>query len=570
MPQFKVNDLLAISNPTESNRNDWFIGAEDSVDFLLQNSLNEEIVIYASTNCVLMQGVLGLTRKLTQKSISELQNSNIPMLDDSWCIQKAWSGEVGHLMYLEAPLTSVSDALVGGEKLVYRRQFTGVRRDPEAIELSQKLIHSLDLYFVPERKAYCRLDSRGDIEDVVRIIDRHTEDVLNSVVVVTIKRSALDKFMALSKTCLVVFFDFTRVRWNDFAGWGKIEYYTKDQKDLYYHGGFDGQGSFCNGVIVVRSKATVEKLIKEWKDEEDLSKRKYATFKIYDRKNNLNIETSCAPECLSNYFQNSQLPWAISPAFFRAEVLHRFKADPEKYFLEEHSLSCRNAWHLKSYDINEEGQVHVYIGDLAKLPYEEQLYWQSFNEWPKGPISRRAFQTDIIGDFFLEHEPLSSLKSTILKLDTALPSWWKKRGEQLADAVHYPATDSIKEWADEILALDQFLVEGFLIKPLRSLAIERGCNIEETWGSLRVLQEILFVNGMYGERSKDMLYPLQRLHALRTEVRGHATEKKKRAAEYNARSEFGSLRKHFMTLVSDCDKAVKAVLVVLGINLERL
>jgi len=67
--------------------------------------------------------------------------------------------------------------------------------------------------------------------------------------------------------------------------------------------------------------------------------------------------------------------------------LHRFKADPEKYSLDDRSITCRNAWYLKSYDINEAGQVHAYIGDLARLPIEEQRYWQSFNEWSNGSIS---------------------------------------------------------------------------------------------------------------------------------------------------------------------------------------
>lgn len=472
-------------------------------------------------------------------------------------------------MYLEPPLASVSDALIGGEKLIFRRRFNGISRGPTPVELSQKLIHGLDLHFVPERNAYCRLDSRGDIEDVVRVIHQSGESEWDSVDVVTIQRSELDKFMALSKQCLVVRFDFTRVRWGSFAGWGELNRYTKDDADLYYHGGSDGQGSYCNGVMVVRPQVTVTELVKRWKTEEDSTNRKYATFKIYDRKNDVNVETSCARECLSNYFQKSDLPWEISPAFFRAEVLHRFKADPEKYSLEDRNISCRNAWYLKTYDINEAGQVHTYIGYLADLPYEEQLYWQAFNEWPKGPISRRALQTDIIGDWYLEHEPLSALKHTISKLDAAPPAWWKKRGEDLAEAVHYPATDSVKEWADEVLALDQFLVEGFLLKPLHTLAEDSGRTIEGNWGPLRVLQEVLSVSGHSDDSAKALVLPMQRLHALRTEVKGHATVEKKRAAEVKARTDFGTLREHFRALVSDCEKAFNSVLTSLAITLER-
>lgn len=568
MRPFKLGDLLAISRPPDDKGSAWLVGAEDSLGFLRQNSVNDEIVIYARTKCVLIHGVLGLTRKLTQESISELQHRNIPMPDDSWSIQRVWGGGQGHRMYLEPPLASVSDALIGGEKLIFWRSFTGVSRGPTPVELSQKLIHSLDLHFVPERNAYCRLDSHGDIEDVVRVIHQAAESDRDSVDVVTIQRSELDKFMALSKQCLVLRFDFTRVRWGSFAGWGQLHRYVKNATDLYYHGGTEGQGSYCNGVMIVRPQVTVTELVKRWKAEENRVNKKYATFKIYDRKNDVNVETSCAPECLSNYFQKSDLPWEISPAFFRAEVLHRFKADPEKYSLEDRSISCRNAWYLKTYDINEAGQVHTYIGYLADLPYEEQLYWQAFNEWPKGLISRRAFQTDIIGDWYLEHEPLSALKHTISQLDAAPPVWWKKRGEDLADAVHYPATDSVKEWADEILALDQFLVEGFLLKPLRTLAEEQARTIEGNWGPLRVLQEVLSASGHSDDSAKALVLPMQRLHALRTEVKGHATVEKKRAAEVKARTDFGSLREHFRALVSECEKALNAVLASLWITLQ--
>ena len=144
----------------------------------------------------------------------------------------------------------------------------------------------------------------------------------------------------------------------------------------------------------------------------------------------------------------------------------------------------------------------------------------------------------------------------------------KRRGKDLADAVRYPATDSVKEWADEILALDQFLVEGFLLKPLRALAEERGRTIENNWGPLRVLQEVMSASGHCDDSAKALVVPMQRLHALRTEVKGHATVEKKRAAEVKARTDFGSLREHFRNLASDCESALNSVLASLGIKPE--
>lgn len=569
MRRFKKSELEALSVCPDPGAVEWLAGAEDSVSYLKTNSENDELVIFASAKSVLVHGVLALTSKVTPPDAHDLQHGSFPGVDDCWAIQRVWGGGQGHRMYLEPPLSSWgSKSFEGGEKLIYWRSFTGVQQGLTPIELSQKLVHALDLYFVPERNAYCRLDRRGEIEDVIKIIRRESANVWEGLDVVTILRKDLDKFMALSETSLVLKFDFTRVRWGDFGGWGEIERYERDEPDLFYHGGKDGQGSFANGAIIVRPKVTVGELVQAWKEEEDPKKRRYAIFKIYDRKNKTNLETSCAPEFLSNYFQESDLPWEISPAFFRPEVLLRFKADPERFTLEDRSITCRNAWYLKSYDINEAGQVHSYIGDLARLPYEEQLYWQSFNEWPQGSISERAHQTDILGEWATAYDPLNALKRTIHKLDRSPPEWWNPRGEALSDATRYPATDSPKEWADEIMALDQLLVEGFVVKPLRILAEAAGRKLDPNWGTIKVMQEVLVAKGRSEIEAKAVVAPMQRVHGLRTEVKGHGTTDKRRKAEIDARTKHGSFRSHFTQLAAECDKAFNEVISAFGIVLE--
>ena len=94
----------------------------------------------------------------------------------------------------------------------------------------------------------------------------------------------------------------------------------------------------------------------------------------------------------------------MSPVFFNAEVLHKYKADTEKYTLEDRSINCRGTWSLQTYDVNEAGQVHTYLRYLGYLPYKEQLYWQSFNEWPKAALSERAIATDFKGEFHTDYD----------------------------------------------------------------------------------------------------------------------------------------------------------------------
>ena len=449
----------------------------------------------------------------------------------------------------------------GGEKLIFRRPFEGVDSVKTPIEISQKLVHSLGLYFVEERHAYCRLDAKGDIQNVIKVYEDEPDEELDTVQSVSILAKDLATYMALTSTALVLKFDFTRFLMNSFPGWENATRQSYDTPELFYHSGIiPKQASFINGCLICHTELTEADLIAEWEAEEDHSKKQYAIFKILDRKNRCLVETSCSPQHIVNYFTKSDLPWEISPAFFRPEVLVRYKNDPEKYSFRGRGISCRNAWHLETLDINEEGQVHTYIGYLARLPYEEQLYWQAFNEWPKADISKRAFESDYLGKFSTEYDPLGHLKAKIRRLDELSPPWWKTRGRELIDAVHYPVTDSIEEWGDELLSLDQLVVEGFYLKGLKKIADGRGAQYEESWGSLKLLEVLLKAMGHTEDEANASLQPLKELHGLRNPAKAHGEPRRRTQAVKEARAESGTLRQHVKDLTSKLDVAMASII----------
>lgn len=339
MRRFDEKGFRAIAWTPEADKVAWLLGAEDAVEFLKDNAGRDELVIYASADAVLIHGVLVPTAQVTPADQADLLRSYV-MPDDSWCIQKSWGGGQRHRIYLEPPLTHPGcKSLVGGEKLIFRRSFSGVDTGPAPVELSQKLVHSLGLYWVPERSAYSRLDDKGDIEDVIRVIWLKATGSEGSPVVLTILIKELATYMALAEMALVLKFDFTRFEPKSFAGWGQDrQSQKKSAPDLFYNVGRSANASYANGCMILRAHVTVDELVQQWKDEEDPKKKQYATFKIQDWKNQRNVETSCAPEFLSNYFTKSDKPYEISPAFFRSDVLARFKNDPEKYDLTVRSL----------------------------------------------------------------------------------------------------------------------------------------------------------------------------------------------------------------------------------------
>ena len=113
--------------------------------------------------------------------------------------------------------------------------------------------------------------------------------------------------------------------------------------------------------------------------------KQYVEFIAHDWRNQRTTKVSTNPKLTTNYFdvEGNSRPFELSPAFFRPEVLSKYKTDHDKYKITDRGINCRAAWTLRGYDVNEAGQVHAYICDLRALPYSEQLHWLSLNEEPK-------------------------------------------------------------------------------------------------------------------------------------------------------------------------------------------
>lgn len=548
----RVKDFLEIAVPPASSEMSWLQGAETAIDYLVRNGQSDEIILFSNVGQSYINAILVRLDNLSTEAVKELAQAYInPMAH--WALEHVSGGGQPDRMYLADPLADRGcKALVGGEQLVFRRHFTGVDRGPPRTELSQRLVQALDLYYMEEHNAYCRLDSNGDVEPIIKLYDLSCEVAEPSAMLVTIAAEQLHRYMAVTETALAVKFDFTRYRTDGvFGGWHEPVSGEHTSDDISYHTGVQAGASFANGALVVRPALTKEMMIARSRREWDRTDEQYVTFKAYDWKNNRLSEISCAPTALSSYFDEaSPLPFQTTPAFFRPDVLLKYKSDPEKYTLNHRSISARGGWYLKSFDINEQKQVHAYLYDLSNLPYSEQLYWKSFNEWPKAGISKRAFETDFEGGFGSVPDPLLDLKNKIAKLDKMAPDWWRPRGQSAAEAVHYPVTASPEEWSNAMLALDQLVVEGFVPKVLRARLQAEGKSPDGSWASIRLLQEWLVHKGLTGDDAAATVEPLKRAHFLRSKAKGHLADSEKQALIKEARKEHGSLAAHFGDLVA--------------------
>jgi hypothetical protein len=416
----ELNQLLRLAG-RDVDLNAWLAGAESAIEFVKHNARGEWIVLYACLPHVLIHCVLAPLKQLAKPDRRDLSHDFV-RIGRGWHIEHLSGGGRPDRVYLASALADEFKTLKGGEKLVFQRSWAGAADVPT--EISQRLVHALDLHYVDTRSAYCRLDEQGDVEDVIKIIDVPSQKSLESILVVTIRAREFYEYARLARMGMVFFFDFTRYLSGTFSGWSNPERFEHGDADLFYNGGVEsGNGSYVNGRYIFIPPVTLRQIVSRYKERQNPSRQRYASFKILELKTGKRIETSCDPKKTSNYFQpKSPLPLEMSPAFFRAEVIHRYKADKSKYRVEDRKIRCRGTWALRTYDVNEAGQVHTYLRYLAELPYQEQLYWQSFNEWPKGTISKRAWRTDFEGEWSTEYEPLRRLggrlrASTTLRLN---------------------------------------------------------------------------------------------------------------------------------------------------------
>jgi hypothetical protein len=539
---------------------DTWIGLKDAVPFLRGNARHEEFIVHLSTSFAFMHAVAAPKSNVDPPDVEDLMSWNLDP-GSSWGIELHYSGGTAKSISIEEPMSGTgSKSFRNGEKLVFSRAFDGRQGEKHYYEILQKFAHVFDLHFVPERNAYCRLDKRGDVEDVVRIIEIPGRGGRWGTSVVIFNRAVLDEYLTITESALVTAFDFTRFRPDGFGGWqegGKQENFAQD--DLFYRSHIEsGHASYMRGVHIVSPATTKEAIIGRF-DHTVEEQREYASFIAWDFKNKVLKEISTAPSSIANYFTKSDLPFETSPAFFRPDVLLKYKSDSDKYRLEDRSISCRNAWHLETYDINEAGQVHTYLIYLQRLPYEEQLYWKSFNERPKAPISRRALTNDFEGRWYTEYEPLASLKEIMLELDHAHVPWWTLRSERLPSRVHYPVTTSPDEWSTEILHLDQMLVEGFETKWLKKKAIDLGRSPDPNFRSLKLVEECLMALGWEEGDAREVTAPMHKLHEFRSVLKGHASGDEATAIRKQVLAEYGSYVKHFRSLCASCDEGLHII-----------
>jgi hypothetical protein len=562
-----LDKLLRIVTPVNEGEEGFRAWSEQSsfLDLLAEQRSGRSIILYCSSfnhGSLLLHSILVPINDLDAVKPDDMMHWDDPR--ESWSCGLVYGGGQPPRLEYSRPLSGICPgAFEGGQRLIFSRSFDGRMEDKHYYEIAQFLTHAHDLHWTPERRAWCRLDENGDVEDVIKWTEKAGRSGYDAATCIAIDREIIEMQMSATGAALVQMFDVTSVG-NGFHGWDKGEERSVENQELslYFHSHREGaNGSWLHGVQIIRPRLSSEEFGKYLYDKFRQPKQ-YVSFLTQDLKNKLVTEVSCAPNAMASYFESSPLPFQISPVFFKAAVLDKYKADPEKYSLEHRSISCRNAWHLQSYDVNDAGQVHTYICYLGDLPHSEQLYWKSFNEEPKGPISRRAFTTDIEGQWYNGPDPLRDLQAILTDLHTSGVQWFTLREPNLVGQVHYPLTPSVKAWSDTLIVLAKLVVEGLERKHFEEYAKSKGAKVDPQWGTISWVKEAMKTAGTSDEIIDEVIVPLRTVQQLRT-LGAHSGGSEASSIRADLLREYKTPRLHIEHL---CGQLVQSLHVLRNLN----
>lgn len=508
--------------PETSARYSQWLTATDHLDLLRGNATEDELIVYACSRYTFIHGVLmnvDAVRQLAQENL--LGWSGNPFSGRATYV---WGGGRPDVWIDATSDFALSGPLREARQLVFAREFHGLKGDESVTyEILQEYSHISEIHWRPAESAYCRFDEHGDFDPIVSITSSQDAD---EVTLVSFKRAQLEEYLAASNSVLLRMFDFTLFQPGSFRVWSdRPEKTLTEGDDLIYRQKIDrGEAAYVRGVQVVRpsrSESEIFESIKNgWYSAGDSPG---VEFIALDWRNKRITNISTDPSATTNYFQteDNSLPFELSPAFFRPEVLHKYKADQDKYTVNEELrlITCRGAWDLRSFDINEEGQIHAYICDLRNLPYEEQMYWRGFNEKPKAWISDRAIQNDFKAEWSKITRPLEKVLYVLRRWSDSDVSWWTLREKALLERVSTPRTTSRDEWGREFKGLAKLVVEGFQVRAIRTRLQESDIEFEGEEKSLKLIERFLVGHNALADGG--VLTGLRTVQTIRTKVDAH-------------------------------------------------
>jgi len=257
--------------------------------------------------------------------------------------------------------------------------------------------------------------------------------------------------------------------------------------------------------------------------------RRYAEFIVGVDEKGETKRFTCNQAELSNYFgARPGAPHVLTGVYFDRRVLRKYYSEPERFRVDEPGgLRCLDLWQIPV-DCLPDGTLHLYLSDLAHIPYEEQLHWVQFNVLHKQEITADRFKRDFDAKFTppprdpqhiirAAHEYLTGIAGTV---DPPILRPPRQEDSYLPRLVYVPIEDSWTDFDQQTLVLAK-LVADSLDPPALKRWSKGAVPASPDPTPFDWLETALVAQGKTMEEAKGLLIPLRNLQRLRSNLAAH-------------------------------------------------
>lgn len=404
------------------------------------------------------------------------------------------------------------------EPLVINRCFHGIRADYEEISEEFRLFH--ELYEDKKTNTFYKMDNSGEMHKVAIIKPNLVE----------IRLKEICQFLAVKEMYLSVQFDYKEYSHSSLKNLGFSEKSSENRENLFswslYCGEMNGVSEYSSFSVLVGKRlfSPLPKSKSGFFGFDEIEK-KYAKFIIGLDKVGDQIEFEANPDALANYFgANPNAPHYLTPVCFRRDVLDRYYQKPSRYSVENSYLRCGGLWGMQI-DNHHEDKIYVWLGDLGRIPYDDQLHWRVHNIPPVGNLSDAFFANQILANPTDSSHPdhlFTRSYDNLKKVCEEKLGWPLLLPLRTEDSYHFqtlriPSTEEQREFDELVLSLTKVLIDSINEKKLKEIIPNQsdGSNIS----GINLLERVLQHTGVEGFSS--YISYLRKLQALRSSSVAH-------------------------------------------------
>jgi len=209
-------------------------------------------------------------------------------------------------------------------------------------------------------------------------------------------------------------------------------------------------------------------------------------------------------------------------------VLQRYYDKPRIYTVGSGGVSCLDLWDIP-FGVNDEGLIHVWLGDLGRIPYEEQQHWRLYNVQPSGGLEEAFTRRQLFAEFAESKDPIDLLhrarEQTNEKFERRFGfRLFRELAEEdsyVKKSIHLPTTREQKEVDEQLVYLAKYLVDSIDKRELEVRVLWKP-PIPAEGTHTRFLDAFLIeIVKMEPSNAKRAVEPLRVLQALRSMSAAH-------------------------------------------------